>query len=134
MLHRPQKKNVISSILCTNLRLEAPLPRVFFLYDIPSFCHNSSHTCDPKMHHPAKDPLVLSLRCGKATTVFVLSKDCDIVADVPKCGSSGLDFMFCVLYSSNIFTAVRARTRTSRDNFFVFFSGSCSRKQACGTI
>ena len=27
----------------------------FFLYDIPSLCHNFSHTFDPKMHHPAMD-------------------------------------------------------------------------------
>ena len=53
----PQKKKVVSPIFCTNVRLEALLlpTGVFFLYDIPSFCHNFSHTFDPKMHHPAMD-------------------------------------------------------------------------------
>ena len=45
----PTKKNVISPIFCTNVRLEAPpLPN-------PSLCHNFSYTSDPKMHHPAMD-------------------------------------------------------------------------------
>ena len=45
--------------------------RVFFLYDIPSFCQNSSRTFDPEMHHPATDSQVLSLQlCGKATAIF----------------------------------------------------------------
>ena len=37
---------------------------VLFLDDIPSLCHNFSHTFDPKMHHPAMDAQVLSLQCG----------------------------------------------------------------------
>ena len=64
-------------------------------YDIPSFCHNPSHTSDPIMHHPVMDSLVLSQQqCGKATAVFVPSKDCDIVAEDSKCSSSGLDLIF----------------------------------------
>ena len=59
----------------------------FLLYDIPSLCHNFSHTVDPKMHHPVMDSWVLSLQCDKATAVFVPSKDCDMVAEVSKCGS-----------------------------------------------
>ena len=55
---------------------------VFFLYDIPSFCHNCSHTADPDMHHPAMDSKVVTTQCGKVTTVFVPSKDCDIVVKV----------------------------------------------------
>ena len=35
--------------------------------------------------------LALLLQSGKATAVYVQSEDCDIVADVSKCGSSGLD-------------------------------------------
>ena len=70
VLHRPQK-NDISPFFCTNLRVEAALP--VYLYDVPSFCHNSSHTSDPRMHHPAMDSLVLALECGKATAVFVPS-------------------------------------------------------------
>ena len=58
---------------------------------------NSSHTADPKMHHPATDSSVLSLQCGKATAVFVLSKDCDIVAQVSKCSFKGLDVTFPAL-------------------------------------
>ena len=95
---------------------------VFFLRDIPSFYHNSSHTSDPKMHHPAMDSLVLSPQCGKVTAVFVPSKDCDIVAEVSKCGSRGLDLIFPVLCLSNHFTAVRAGTSTSR--VLLVFSGS----------
>ena len=38
------------------------------------------------------------------------------------------------LYLSNIFTAVRARTSTSRDIFFCFFCVRAAKKQACGTI
>ena len=41
------------------------------------------------------------------------SKDCDIVAEVSKCGSRGLDLTFPVIYLSNTFTAVRAGTSTS---------------------
>ena len=32
---------------------------VFFLYDLPSLCHNVSYTFDPKMHHLAMDSYVL---------------------------------------------------------------------------
>ena len=56
---------------------------IFSCTDIPSFCHNSSYTSDPKMHHSAMDSWVLSLQqCGKATAVFVRSKHHDIVAEV----------------------------------------------------
>ena len=69
---------------------------------------------------------MLSLQqCGKATTVFVSSKDCDIVAQVSKCGSSGLDLIFPVLYPSNNFTAVRAGASTSR-----FFSSRFVQQNA----
>ena len=51
----PTKKNVISPIFCTNLRLESTSTCVFFLYKLPSLCHNFSNTFDPKMHHPAMD-------------------------------------------------------------------------------
>ena len=74
------------------------------------------------MHHPAMDSLVLSPQCGKVTAVFVPSKDCDIVAEVSKCGSRGLDLIFPVLCLSNHFTAVRAGTSTSR--VLLVFSGS----------
>ena len=40
----------------------------------------------------------------------------------------GWILIFPVLYLSNIFTAVRARTSTSRDFSFFFFSGSCSQE------
>ena len=71
----PSKKKDISPTFCTNLPLEAPLPVYFScIYDVPSFCHDSSHTSDPKMHHPVMDSLVLSLQCGKATAVFVSSR------------------------------------------------------------
>ena len=128
VLHRPHF--FFSPILCTNLRLEAPPPVCFSCtYGIPSFCHNSSHTFDPKLHHPAMDTLVLSLQRVKATAVFVRSKDCDIVAQVSKGGSRGLDLIFPVLYLTNDFTAVPAGTSTSR----LFFPSSCSKKQAYGS-
>ena len=42
--------------------------------------------------------------------------------------------MICpVLYLSNMFTAVRARTSTSRDIFVLFFRVRAAKKQACGT-
>ena len=73
---------------------------VFFLCDIPPI--NSSHTSDPKMHHPAMDSLVLLLQqCAKATAVFVPFKDCDIVAEVSKGGSRGLDLIFPVVVVSH---------------------------------
>ena len=130
VLHRSRKKKKIADSLHKS-STGSTSTCVFFLRDIPSFYHNSSHTSDPKMHHPAMDSLVLSLQCGKATAVFVPSKDCDIVAEVSKCGSRGLDLIFPVLYLSNHFTAVRAGTSTSR---MLFFSGSCSKKQAYGTM
>ena len=68
------------------------------------------------------DSSVLSLQCGKATAIFVRPKDCDIVAEVSKCGSRGLDLIFPVPYLSNNFTAIRAGTSTSRGDFFFFFS------------
>ena len=101
-----------------------------FLYDIPSFCHHSGHTSDPKMHHPAMDSQVLQLQCDKATAVFVPSKDCDIVSEVSKCGSRGLDLIFSVLYLNHHFTAVRVRVVV----FFFVFSGSCSKKQVYGSV
>ena len=60
------------------------------------------------------DSLVLSIQCGKATAVFVPSKDCDIVAEVSKRGSSWLDLIFPELYVSNNCSAVRAGTSRSR--------------------
>ena len=59
---------------------------------------------------------MLSLQCGKETAVFVPSKDRDIVAEIWKCCSRGLDLIFPVLFLSNNFTAVRAGTSTRRDN------------------
>ena len=57
------------------------------------------------MHHPAMDSLVLSpQQCGKVTAVFVSSKVCDIVAEVSKCGSTGLDLIFPVLYLNSLIT------------------------------
>ena len=64
---------------------------------------------------------MLSLQCAKATAAFVRSKDGDIVAQVSKCGSSGLDLIFPVLYSSNNFIAVRVGTSTSRVRIVCFF-------------
>ena len=76
---------------------------------------------------------MLSLQCGKVTTVFMPSKDRDIVAEVSKCGSTTLfDLNFLLLYLSNNITAVRAGTSTSRRD--CVFSGSCGKKQAYGTI
>ena len=62
---------------------------------------------------------MLSLQCAKATAAFVTSKDCDIVAQVSKCGRRGLDLIFPILYLCNNFTAVRAGTST-RVVFFFF--------------
>ena len=76
------------------------------------------------------DSLVLSIQCGKATAVFVPSKDCDIVAEVSKRGSSWLDLIFSVLYLNHHFTAVRVRVVV----FFFVFSGSCSKKQVYGSV
>ena len=117
----PSKKKDISPTFCTNLPLEAPLPVYFScIYDVPSFCHDSSHTSDPKMHHPVMDSLVLSLQCGKATAFFVTSIDCDIVAEVSKCGSSGLDLIFSVLYPSNLLLYEQVREYESCIFYFLF--------------
>ena len=120
VLHRPQTKRKFCRRYFAQIYDWSTSTCVFFLYDIPSFCHNSSHISDPKMHHPAMDSLVLSLQCGKATAVFVSSKDCDIVAQNSKCGSSGMDLIFPVLYPGNNFTAVRTGTSTSRVFVFLF--------------
>ena len=105
-----------------------------FLVRHSVFCHTSSHTSDPKTHHPVMDSLVLSLRCAKATAVFVPSKDCDIVVEVSKCGSRGLHRFFPCCVSSNNFTAVRAGTSASTSRGLKkLFWGSCSQKQAYGT-
>ena len=66
---------------------------------------------------------MLSLQCGKATAVLVPSMDCDIVAQVLKRGSRGLDFDFSRDIFKYHFTAVRAGRRTSRGHF-LFLSGS----------
>ena len=56
---------------------------VFLLYDtrFVNF-HRSSRTFNQRVHHPAMDSSVLSLRCGKAAAVFVPCKDRDSVAEV----------------------------------------------------
>ena len=82
----------------------------------------------PKTHIPAMDSYVLSLRCGKSTSVFVPSEDRDIVAEVWKCCSWSLTFLLLVLRPSCFFTDVRAGTSTGRGIFFVL-SGSYSKKQ-----
>ena len=114
VLHLPHK-NDISPIFCTNLRLEAPLP----LYFSSTNFRNSAVT-------PAT-PLIRkcttrrwTLRCShysvaKGQQFFVPSTDCDIVAELSKCGFGGLDLFSRAI--SNKLTAVRARTSTSR----VFF-------------
>ena len=70
--HLPQK-NDVSLILCTNLY---DCKHIYLCFSCTTFRNsatNSTHTADPKMHHPATDSSVLSLQCGKATAVFVLS-------------------------------------------------------------
>ena len=69
VLHRPQKKVLFRRLCFNNLRLEAPLP----VHDIPSFCHNSSYTSDPKTHHPAKHSVVLSLQSEVTLGVIPVS-------------------------------------------------------------
>ena len=59
---------------------------------------------------------------------FLRSKHRDIVAEVCKCGSRGLDLIFPVLYLTNIFTAVRARMSTSRGIYFCFIGFLQPRK------
>ena len=48
---------------------------------------------------------MLSLQCGKATAVFVSSRDRDFVAEVGKCGSRLLDLFSLVLWPSVLLTA-----------------------------
>ena len=90
VLQCPQNKCYFAVVLHKSTT-ESTSTCVYCLYDIPSLFNNSSHTSDPKMHHPAMDPLVLSLQRGKAIAVFVPSKNCDIVGEVSKCGCSGMD-------------------------------------------
>ena len=54
VLHRPQKKCHFADFLHKSTT-GSTSTCVFFLYDIPSLCHNFSYTFDPKMHHPAMD-------------------------------------------------------------------------------
>ena len=76
---------------------------VFFTYDVPYFRHNSGVTSNRKVHHPAIESLVLSLQCGKATAVFVSSRDRDFVAEGGKCGSRLLDLFSLVLLWPSVF-------------------------------
>ena len=55
---------------------------------------------------------MLSLQCGKATAVFVSSRDRDFVAEVGKCGSRWLDLFFLVLWPSVFFTAPPSMSST----------------------
>ena len=76
------------------------------------------------------DSQVLSLQqCGKATSVFVPSKDRDIVAQVGKCGSRGLDLIFPVLIQLTFLLLYeQVGTSTSRGFFFIFFFGFVQRE------
>lgn len=53
-------------------------------YDVTQFCHQSSLTSKPIVHHPAMDTLVLSLQSGKAAAVFFISKHRDSSRSVVK--------------------------------------------------
>ena len=62
---------------------------------------------------------MLSLQCGKATAVFVSSRDRDFVAEVGKCGSRLLDSFFLSLWLSVFFTALPSMSSTrTYENFF----------------
>ena len=54
VLHHPQKKSHFAEILHKST-IGSTSTCLFFLYDIPSLCHNLSYTFDPKIHHPAMD-------------------------------------------------------------------------------
>ena len=126
MLHRPQK-NVIPPIFCTNLRQEAPLPVYFSCTTFRRSATTSATLLIPKCTTRR-----WTLRCSNysvakrqqfscALSTATLSLKFENV--VPE----GWILIFPALYLSNIFTAVRARTSTSRGIFF-FFSGSCSQE------
>ena len=65
-------------------------------------------------------------------SILVRSKHRDIVYQLRKCGSRGLDLIFPVLYLRNIFTAVRARTSTSRGFFFFMHHPGKRSLAMCG--
>ena len=73
-------KNKEKPIFRANPRLEAPLPLFF---SRATFCIPAITPASPlitKVHHPVIECQVLSLQCGKATAVFVSSRDFDFVA------------------------------------------------------
>ena len=74
--------------------IESTSTSFFFTYDDPYFRHNSGVTSNRKVHHPAIESLVLSLQCGKATAVFVSSRDRDFVAEVGKIWFQAVGFVF----------------------------------------
>ena len=116
VLHRPQEKKsrFVAQIY------DCPSTCVFFLNDIPSFCHNSSHTSDSKMNHPAMDSLVLSLQCGSAAVVFRPFKDRHCRSSFQKVVPEGWILIFPVLYpviTLLLYEQVRVRAVV----FFPFF-------------
>ena len=84
-------------IFRTNSRLEAPLPPFCLRTTFRISAITPTSPLIKKVHHPAIESLVLSLQCGKATTVFSSSRDWEFVAEVGKCGSRLLDLFFLVL-------------------------------------
>ena len=83
------------------------------------FRHYSSLTSNPKVHHPAIDSLVLSLRCGNATAIFVSSRHRDFVAEVRKCGFRSLDLFVLVLWLHIFFTAPPSMSGTRTYEYLI---------------
>ena len=111
-------KNKEKPIFRANPRLEAPLPLFF---SRATFCIPAITPASPlitKVHHPVIECQVLSLQCGKATAVFVSSRDRDFVAQVGKCGSKLLDLFFLVLRPSVFFTAPPSMSSTRTYEYF----------------
>ena len=108
VLHSPQKRK--KGRFCGQIHDWKHLYLRFFTYDVPRFRHNSRLTSNPKVDHPdhpAIDSLVPLLRCGKATAVFVSSRNRDFVAEVGNVvpGRWTCSFSYCghvVFYCSSI--------------------------------
>ena len=113
VLHRPQK-NALSPIFCTNLRLEAPLPEVYFsCTTFRRFATTSATLLIPKWttrrwtlrwsnYSVAKRQ---QFSCALSTATSSLKFE-NVVPE-------GWIWFFPVLYLGHIVTAGRARTSTS---------------------
>ena len=94
----------------------------------PHFCSENAPPGDRLLK-----TYVLSLQWGKRQQFLGRSKHRDIIAEVWKRGSRGLDLIVPVLYPSNIFTVVRERMIQVQVVFLSFWVRVARNKQ-CGTI